>query len=199
MNSQETSTKRMMLDHLQAEDDSKPSFVVSSPRRPACTGHCQEHSRSGSKNKSESSNGTVPEISWNKKCPCSSLSAFQHLALTPKALPSLSKGNFTGKRSRSMFETPSPSGTNIGRATILPVPPPLKPNRQEGVPELVVIEAFVHSFPLLGEDGEEDLRDGGGGDDNEGPKDLAFARRLQMKKSRSDSVSPRSVGNDLNF
>jgi hypothetical protein len=98
-----------------------------------------------------------------------------------------------------MFETPSPCGTNTGRATILPAPPPLKPNRQEGVPELVVIEAFVHSFPLLGEDGEEDLRDGGGGDDNEGPKDLAFARRLQMKKSRSDSVSPRSVGNDLNF
>lgn len=62
--------------------------------------------------------------------------------------------------------------------------------------ELLGIDEFAHQFPLLREPESEDgLQRDGAADGGVVPRrdDLAFARRLKMKKSRGLALSPRSV------
>ncbi|KAG7372368.1 hypothetical protein IV203_018511 [Nitzschia inconspicua] len=181
------STDHRPVDVQRMEEDWKLVCVVSSVRQATLPGQTHDYNDSYTNGISKDSGacGDVasPECSGSTLS-SSSLSTFQWLAPNFHATAGRASASACGnKRSRNYFETPSPRGTYIERA--VPVPPPVKARQNEGLVKLLDIDKVVPQFPLLGEGGfPEEFHRGGDAGIPPWRGELAFARKLKMKKTR---------------
>lgn len=118
------------------------------------------------------------------------VSALKQLVLTPPRVKvTFHQDSATdGKRPRCIFETPSPSGSNMEPASkttrALGSPPQLKRTVFKESPKGPNLLEIADRFPTLVESGEEHR------EDYHRDEDLAFARRLKMKPINRRSELP---------